>query len=432
VARLFVLLARRQLLLEPAGTVEDPDTRSMQKLTALSKLLISAILIGSGITAFQTYGSLLEVSPEPSTANKAGAVSSAVNAPAPSARSASAATRPPASKDRPVRVALSQWPGHMALVVGAGGLRTQPGSIAASEGLDVEIVFIEDAPSKNRALQTGDVDFVWETVDELPIALSSFAARRFEVMTTATAPSYVSTAFYSQYNVILLGGSALFALASASPLPLAVGIVGELLWLSLGPRLPAFRRHVDRLADGERRARLDDQLMQGIHGLAPVHAARLLAVGQSISWIVMNAEASATGAAERAALGELDGLRAGFLRLCQLRERLGQRLEELRLAPPEHEVARLSRAYAAEKDLGLRFTLHQAIKLAQRKIEQQAQLVDAQRQVELKLSLLEQSLVHLKNQQQLGLAGPELARDIQGIVSHAGGLAALEAELGAA
>jgi hypothetical protein len=251
-------------------------------------------------------------------------------------------------------------------------------------------------------------------------------------MTSATAKNYVSTALYSQYNVILLGGSALFSLASASPLPLAAGVVGELLWLSLGPRLPAFRRHVDQHADNERRARLDEQVMRGMHGLAPGHAARLLAVGQNISWIAMNAEASARGAAEHAALVELDGLRAGFLRLCQLQERLGQRLEELRLAPPEHEVARLSQAYAAERDIGRRFTLHQAIKLAQRKIEQQAHLVDAQRQVELKLSLLEQSLVHLKNQHQLGIAWPELTRDIQGITSHASNVAALEAELGEA
>jgi hypothetical protein len=251
-------------------------------------------------------------------------------------------------------------------------------------------------------------------------------------MTTATAKNYVSTALYSQYNVILLGGSALFSLASASALPLAAGVVGELLWLSLGPRLPAFRRHVDQHADSERRARLDDQIMHGMRSLAPANTLRLLAVGQSISWIVMNAEASAAGAAERAVLVELDGLRAGFLRWCQLQERLGQRLEELRLAPPEHEVARLSQAYAAEKDLGLRFTLHQAIKLAQRKIDQQAHLVAAQRQIELELSLLEQSLVHLKNQQQLGVAWPELARDVQGLLNHAAGVAALEAELGEA
>jgi outer membrane protein OmpA-like peptidoglycan-associated protein/ABC-type nitrate/sulfonate/bicarbonate transport system substrate-binding protein len=57
---------------------------------------------------------------------------------------------------------------------GAGGLKTQPGSIAAAEGLKLEIRFIEDAPSKNEALRKGDVDFVWQTVDELPISLGSY------------------------------------------------------------------------------------------------------------------------------------------------------------------------------------------------------------------------------------------------------------------
>ena len=85
----------------------------------------------------------------------------------------SAAVRP---GRRDVTVALSQWPGHMALVVGNGGLTTQPGSAAAAEGLDLKIVFIEDAPSKNKALLDGKVDAVWQTVDELPITLGGFKA----------------------------------------------------------------------------------------------------------------------------------------------------------------------------------------------------------------------------------------------------------------
>lgn len=248
-------------------------------------------------------------------------------------------------------------------------------------------------------------------------------------MTSEAQPSYLSTAFYSQYNLILLGGSALFSLAAASPLPLLVGVAGELVWLAIGPRLSVFRRQVEQQQDNERRARLDDEVMHGMRTLAPDHNARLLAVGQSISWIVLSAESLARGPSERALLAELEELRPAFLRLCQLQERLAQRLEELRLAPPEHEVARLSQAYAAEKDLGLRFTLHQSIKLAQRKIEQQAHMIDSQRQIELKLSLLEQSLLHLRNQQQLGVAWPDLARDIQGLLIQVNAAANWEAEL---
>jgi hypothetical protein len=248
-------------------------------------------------------------------------------------------------------------------------------------------------------------------------------------MTTQTAPDYLSTAFYSQYNLILLGGSALFSLASASPVPLALGAAAELLWLGVGPRLPVFRKRVEERVDAERRARLDDEVMTGMRTLAPDHTTRLLAVGQAISWLTLNAERKAADAADRALLAELEELRPVFMRLCQLHERIVTRLSELRQDPPEHEVARLSQAYAAEKDLGLRFTLHQSIKLAQKKIEQQSRLVDVQRQAEMKLSLLEQSLAHLRSQQQLGVAWPDFVRELQGVLVQSGSAASLEAEM---
>jgi len=237
---------------------------------------------------------------------------------------------------------------------------------------------------------------------------------------TDSSSLYLSTAFYSQYNLILLGGSALFSLASASPWPAVVGVAAELGWLSWGPRSSVFRRRVDERAARERRARLDDEVMSGMRGLNAEHTGRLLALGQHISWITMTGDDASL---------ELETLRPAFMRLCQLRERLQQRLEEMRMRPPEQEAADLSRAYAAEKDLGLRFTLHQGIKAAQKKVEQQHRLGDVLRQVDVKLSLVEQSLPHLRNQQQQGLAGADLAREIHSVMTHVLLLPALEAEL---
>jgi NitT/TauT family transport system substrate-binding protein len=146
-------------------------TRTMEKLTPLSKLMIAAILIACGFTAYRTY--FRQLSP------------AAPEQLALAASAASATTKPGAAKapvaQRPLRIAISQWPGHMPLVVGAGGLKTQPGSPAAREGLDFEIVFIEDAPSKNKALQQGEIDAVWQTVDELPISLGSYRTAGVEV-----------------------------------------------------------------------------------------------------------------------------------------------------------------------------------------------------------------------------------------------------------
>jgi outer membrane protein OmpA-like peptidoglycan-associated protein/ABC-type nitrate/sulfonate/bicarbonate transport system substrate-binding protein len=137
----------------------------MRRLTTLSKFLIAVILLGSAaaaiITRREQIRGWLAVDGGPWSGP------TAVLAPGP--------------RKRPVTVAISQWPGHLALVVGAGGLTTQPGSAAADEGLDLRIVFIEDAPSKNKALQEGKIDAVWETVDELPIALGGFRAAGQEV-----------------------------------------------------------------------------------------------------------------------------------------------------------------------------------------------------------------------------------------------------------
>jgi NitT/TauT family transport system substrate-binding protein len=141
----------------------------MGRLTSSSKVLITLILCGSAAAAVYTRR------------DRVRALVSAT----PGRRSALSAeipvVTPPATGKRPVTVAVSQWPGHMALVVGAGGLTTQPGSPAADEGLDLRIVFIEDAPSKNKALQEGKIDVVWETVDELPIALGGFRAAQQDV-----------------------------------------------------------------------------------------------------------------------------------------------------------------------------------------------------------------------------------------------------------
>jgi outer membrane protein OmpA-like peptidoglycan-associated protein len=149
-------------------------------LTRWSKLLIAIISVGTGISAVLTHGPRLQALAAHASEARGERVSPpVVNAAAPvraetTLAPGSSAPASPRAPRHTLRVAVSQWPGHMALLVGSGGLTTQPGSIAAEEGLDLEIVFIEDAPSKNKALQTGDIDMVWQTVDELPISLGGY------------------------------------------------------------------------------------------------------------------------------------------------------------------------------------------------------------------------------------------------------------------
>src|SRR5688572_14708634 len=182
----------------------------MQTLTPLAKGMIAIIGVGTVFAATHTYGpnskrareeSELVIEPKvraraealtPSAAqtpqSRAGLAldgkpaQQGASATAAVSAKGSALPAPYTSLDgRPVRVGLSQWPGHLALVVGAGGLTTQPGSVAAAAGLQLEIKFLEDAASKNKALATGEVDFVWTTVDEMPINLGTFVEAQVPV-----------------------------------------------------------------------------------------------------------------------------------------------------------------------------------------------------------------------------------------------------------
>jgi outer membrane protein OmpA-like peptidoglycan-associated protein len=136
--------------------------------------LIAAILGGSSVVGYHTHYERLQTFTQPAAA--AAPVAKAELSPANKVVTATVAPPVAPVRGRPLRVAVSQWPGHMPILIAAGGMKTQPGSPAAKLGLDLEIVFIEDAPSKNKALAQGEVDFVWQTVDELPISLGGYKA----------------------------------------------------------------------------------------------------------------------------------------------------------------------------------------------------------------------------------------------------------------
>ena len=146
----------------------------MGKLSALSKILVAFIALGATLAAIRTYGGRFAQKKAPVAATVTATAATSVTqklAPVPSG----ALTARLASIDtRPIRLAIATWPGHMPFVLGNGGLTTQPGSAAEREGLSLEITLIDDPATKNAGLQSGELDFVWQTVDELPIGLGSY------------------------------------------------------------------------------------------------------------------------------------------------------------------------------------------------------------------------------------------------------------------
>jgi NitT/TauT family transport system substrate-binding protein len=141
------------------------------KLKPGAKILLT-LLVGGGVgwVVYKYYGIPgLGKAPGP----EASAQAERATPPGSVTGASSTALRSPAGKST-YKVALSEWPGHMPMVLGNGGLTTQPGSAASQEGISLEVVFIEDPARKNTALQTGEVDFVWQTVDEMPINMGGY------------------------------------------------------------------------------------------------------------------------------------------------------------------------------------------------------------------------------------------------------------------
>jgi NitT/TauT family transport system substrate-binding protein len=138
----------------------------MTKLTGLAKAMLGLVVGGAVVAAFFTHGERLK------------ALVTGVGATKPEK------TATPASKPRPpgqVVLGLCEWPGHMPFVLANGGLTTQANSAVAGEGMDLKIVFIDDPVKKAKALIDGTIDGVWSTVDELPIAMSTYRGANVNV-----------------------------------------------------------------------------------------------------------------------------------------------------------------------------------------------------------------------------------------------------------
>ena len=246
-------------------------------------------------------------------------------------------------------------------------------------------------------------------------------------MADAQLPSvnYLEYAFKDQHNVVVLFGAACFSLAFASPLPLLVSAGGELLWLAVGPRLPAFRGWVDRQRSIQYLARAETAIAGALGELSERDANRYRTLNRSASRLLASAQ-------ERLSARELQLSQHGLL---ELRRTfldylfLGQRVEALVDATPfadmEREAAQLQESYGVERELTVRMTIRKALTALQRRIKQQTALGGVRRNLELRLEMLEKALPQLEGR----LADPafqELAAEVDHALSEIGSAEALE------
>ena len=229
-------------------------------------------------------------------------------------------------------------------------------------------------------------------------------------------PSYAARLFMVQYNLILFAGSALFSLAAASPLPIAVGAATELVVLVVGSNLPGVRRWLDRREAGLRRTAAGSALMVAIRGLDREYAGRVLALDNALGEI-RDLGGTRPEPGYEHAMTRLETLGPVYLGLCETHQRIAKFLTATPEAEIAAEIARLTAEFAAEKDLGLRLSLRQALGLARRRQEHRASMIHLLRSLGVKLESVERSLAYLRSQGQALVENPRLSAEIETLLS---------------
>lgn len=147
------------------------------KLTGFGKFFVTVVILGvigfavwhyKGDAIRSWVGASKSAKSEPVTTEDFGALKHAPADPERGkAASVPSSTLPSSGKlNRPLVVAINTWAGHAPGIVFNNGMDPNPASNYKTRfGLDVKFVLIEDPAAKLAAFRKGDVDIMWNTVD---------------------------------------------------------------------------------------------------------------------------------------------------------------------------------------------------------------------------------------------------------------------------
>ena len=237
-------------------------------------------------------------------------------------------------------------------------------------------------------------------------------------------PNYLKFAFKDQHNLLLLLGAFAFSLAFATPLPLLAGAGIELLWLSIGPRLPAFRGWVDAQLSTQYLAKAESAIQGALRELPETSAERFSTLSDKTEELVARARPRLS--ARELSLSEhgLLELRRTFLDYSFLSLRLETLRDPTPAADLEKEAAQLRESYAAERELTARMTIRQSLSSVQKRISQQSGLISVERDIELRLEMLDMTVSQL--QARLADPGFVLSQEIDNALAEVGSAESLE------
>lgn len=225
---------------------------------------------------------------------------------------------------------------------------------------------------------------------------------------TLTKESVVKHALFNQYNLILMAGMAVFAIASGSAVPLLLAGAGEALWLLVGSQSGRFRQWVGDQARQKEEQRWRTQVEATAAGIDPNAAIRLRLVGGALLEVMRASGERGQAEFVNAVSNRSSTLLQGYAGLAASHQRLARLLGAGGTEAVEGEIARLSRALADEKDSTVRISLRQAVALAQRRLKRFEQVETVGRDLAVKMSTFETSLEFVRAQVRAGEPDEEI------------------------
>jgi hypothetical protein len=227
-----------------------------------------------------------------------------------------------------------------------------------------------------------------------------------------------SRAFFNQYNVILLAGTGLFALATFSWLPLLIGAGAEALWMVLGADSGPFRRWVERQESKERQQELAEKTAKALGALDQDYVDRFDALRGLADRIAELAKENPS-LGTRLVQGEMDKLGQllfAWLEMAVLHERYAGYLEEHTLREIQRDIDRCERALADEDSAEVKASLRQNLELARKRLRQHERIEANHRLLSVKMDTLEKSFKYLQTHI-IGIGkGEELTSELDGLI----------------
>jgi len=206
-------------------------------------------------------------------------------------------------------------------------------------------------------------------------------------------------AFWNQYNYILMGGAALFSLATFTWIPLMLGAGIEALWLFLGSDSTPFKRWVAIQESQEERERLKLHAQEAIATLEPGYLQRFKSLEQC-SERIQELAGNNPSLETKLIQGEMDKLGQllhSFLDMATTHQRLGHYLIDNDENDLRRDIESTERALKNEQNSTVISGLKQSLLLAQKRLKQHQTIEANWRALGVKMDTLDKSFRYLES-----------------------------------